>query len=303
MEQRNEIPLQSAEGIAQAHFGELLQGMFIVRGRLVRALITLPCPEFRVTAKFEPTSDRDIRSVPSCREKSIAAIKNIFGERCIAEGGVITLDNNFPSGMMRAGMGSSTADVTAAVIAAYHALGIEPADDVVAREVVKAEDSGDPLYKNRGVLFGHRDGIVFEDFGENIPPMRVVGMNTDTTGEGVDTLKHPPANYRVSELEQFAFLHNEARNAIQTQDPVGIARVATGSATINQRYLRNNEFPHLKRMIKTWKALGVAVSHSGTVGGLLYPPDVDEDLIQTVKRIFANCHSPIEFRTDRMLNS
>src|SRR3989338_916387 len=128
MAPRNETPLQYAEGISPMHSGEILQGSFRDADALYpeRALITLPCPKFQVIAKFTPSSDSCIRIIPEGRVKSATAVANVLRLKGRVGGGQITLETNLPQGMIGAGMGSSTADVTASVIAIYRAQGIEP---------------------------------------------------------------------------------------------------------------------------------------------------------------------------------
>jgi uncharacterized protein involved in propanediol utilization len=151
---------------------------------------------------------------------------------------------------------------------------------VIATLAVQAEAASDAImFEDRAVLFAHRSGVVMEDFGAPMPALEVVGVNTDPTGAGVDTLDTPPAWYSPQELQTFQELVACLRQAMATHDAHLIGQVALVSARINQRHLLKPGFEQLERLVVEVGALGLQVSHSGTIAGLLFDPqDAEKDL-------------------------
>src|SRR5437763_1915013 len=87
-----------------------------------------------------------------------------------------------------------------------------------------------------------RAAAVLEVFGQQLPPMLVLGCDT-APEEKVDTLRLPPAPYDSSEIARFGVLRAALRRAVAKSDVALLGRVATASARINQRYLPK---PHLE---------------------------------------------------------
>ena len=75
----------------------------------------------------------------------------------------------------------------------------------VARIVVEAEAASDNVMFPTPVLFAQREGVVLEDFRRPLPPIEVVGIDTQRDGS-VDTLDFPPAQYTSAEVEVFTAL-------------------------------------------------------------------------------------------------
>jgi uncharacterized protein involved in propanediol utilization len=170
-------------------------------------------------------------------------------------------------------MGSSTADVTAAIraVADYH--GVALSVEQVAQLAVSAECASDSvMIDGRVVLFAHRDGVVLESLGDRLPPMTVVGCDTEPGGGGVDTLALRPAEYDDREIATFQVLRAALRRALATGDVALLAKVSTASARLNQRFLAKPVLEPLIELGTRCGALGVQVAHSGTVAGLIFDP-------------------------------
>lgn len=260
-------------GHAPAHHGELLQGVFPDRtGRNRRALVTLPQPGLGSRAVFHPSHRHwGVVGTPELAKVRRAAARTLreFGARpAAAKGGHIEITSDIPRGI---GMGSSTADVTAAIraVADYHGVALSPAH--VARLAVSAECASDSIMVDgRVVLFAHRDGEVLESLGDRLPPMLVLGCDTDPGGGGVDTIGLPPADYDDRELGVLRVLLAALRRAVATGDVALLARVSTASARLNQRFLPKPALEALVELAAGCGALGVQVAHSGTVAGLIF---------------------------------
>jgi uncharacterized protein involved in propanediol utilization len=137
------------------------------------------------------------------------------------------------------------------------------------------------------VLFAHREGVVLETFGPRLPPMVVVGCDTDP-GTRVDTLALQPADYNDSEIGAFQVLRAGLRRAIATQDVALLGRVATASARINQRFLPKPILEALLDLCARCHGCGVQVAHSGTLAGLILDvllPGVEEAVQQYISEV------------------
>lgn len=265
-------PARIAHGCAIGHNGEILQGVFEQSdGRLIRGLVSLATAVFRSEAVFRPTTHGPLRIEPSWKVKVVRAAELTLahcGSEC---SGVLTIANNM---VPRWGLGSSTSDVVAAVRAVARSLGRSLLPEDIAAIAVRSETACDSvMFGHRAVLFAQRRGIVIEDLGGQLPPVHVIGFNTDPTGWGVDTLKFRPARYTWWEIEAFRPLLGLLRNAVQNGDAHALGQVASASARINQRHLPKPHFDNLEEIAERCGGLGMQVAHSGSVVGILLPAD------------------------------
>jgi uncharacterized protein involved in propanediol utilization len=267
--------LACSTGSALAHHGEILQGAFRDgRGRLRRALVTLPYPERESRATFFPDAARtEILCPPGMTKTQRAAVismEEFVGAYSPRVGGRIEVNSTVPRGI---GMGSSTADVTAAIraIAAYH--GVRPSAADVSRIAVQAESASDPVMIDDGVaLFAQREGIVLETLGRRLPWLTVVGCIAAPDVRGIDTLALEPAAYSDADIGAFAVLLSALRAAVAAGDAAGVGSVATASARINQRFMPNPALEFLLDACRSGGGCGVQVAHSGTVAGVIFDP-------------------------------
>lgn len=268
-------------GHAPAHHGELIQGMFYDgAGQLRRALVTLPDPGRGSRAVFHPSQNHwGIVGTPELikvRRAAILALREFTTHPSPAKGGQIEITSNVPRGI---GMGSSTSDVAATIraVANYH--GVSLSREEVGRLAVLAECASDSvMIDDRVVLFAHRDGVVLETLGHQLPPMIVVGCDT-APGAVVDTLGLQPAEYDDSEVGAFQVLRAALRRAIATDDVALLGRVTTASARINERFLPKPHLDTLLALSERHGGCGIQVAHSGTVAGIIFDarrPEVED---------------------------
>lgn len=270
----NEVHFKVGSSNIHAHHGEIVQGVFENReGGLSRGLLTLPCPLYWTQASFHP--DRigivKVESEDGFYKQKAQQAAQLTLEKIGKQGrgGRLLIRSNIP---LSRGCGSSTADVIATLKAVADAFGKSLNPEEVACLAVKAEKAADSImFGNRAVLFAQREGFVIEDLGGSLPPLEVVGFNTDESG--IDTLSFPPARYNFWEIEKFRVLRGAVRRAIIYQDPRLIGRVASASACINQRFLPKPKFDQFLEIVEQVGALGLQIAHSGTVVGLLFDPN------------------------------
>jgi uncharacterized protein involved in propanediol utilization len=259
-------------GMARAHHGEVMQGVFYSSDGIVEhGLVTLPCPLFGSHARFSPLRAGPLTVDPANRLRARRAARltlDVLGRT--ACGGELRLDSNVP---LCWGCGSSTADVLAAIRATADAFEADLPPEWIARLAVAAETASDSLMYDtaHAVLFAQRRGSTLLDLGGPLPSLLVLGFNTEGQ-HGVDTLGLPPCQYSAWEIEAFRPLLGLLRRAVERQDAALVGRVATASTTIMQRHRPKRGMSHLLALAEEVGACGVQVAHSGTVAGLLFAP-------------------------------
>jgi uncharacterized protein involved in propanediol utilization len=274
----SKIAAESVIGLGRSigHHGEILQGAFLdPTGHTVPGLVTVPCSALETRARFVGLNgsieieDDGRGGSPKTRRAVRLALDalGIPGDR----GGRLQLHSNIER---RLGLGSSTADVVAAIRAVADAHRHTPTADEIARLAVAAEGAADPLMFDcpDGVLFAQRSGWVLEKFARPLPAMALLSIDTDPGGDGIDTISHPVPHYSSRELTSLERLRRELRGALERQDLHSVATVATASAYLNHRYLPKPRFEEIIGIGFRAGAVGIQVAHSGSVVGLMFDP-------------------------------
>jgi uncharacterized protein involved in propanediol utilization len=265
--------LKPGYGIASAHHGELLQGVFAGDdGRLKRVLVSIPCGIFKSEVRFIPNGSEVVEVEPKWKVKSCRAVEltlsSLGKHKC---GGKVQICSSIPVGW---GLGSSTSDVTAAIRATANALNECLSPYKIATLAVRAETACDAaMFGEQMVLFAQREGIVVEDFRSSLPRLEVLGFNTSSDGNGIDTIAFPAARYSWWEIEAFRPMVGLLRRAVYLRSAQLLGQVASASATINQQFLPTPHFHDLKEISAQVGAAGLQVAHTGTIAGLLFDPD------------------------------
>ncbi len=262
-------------GSSPAHHGEVLQGVFEdAGGRLVRALVTLPCGGFGSEACFESgTGDLTVEPVDrsKARRAALRTMRHLGNARGASGecGGRLSVSGGAPVGW---GMGSSTSDVVASIRAVADSSGEELVPEAIARLAAEAEGASDPvMFGDRALLFAHREGRIVEDLGGKLPPLEVVGVCCDSDSSGaVETLDLPGPRYDWQEIAAFATLLRLLRRAVRERSVRLVGEVASASARINQRHLPKPGFERLMEVARRTGAVGLNVAHSGCVAGMLF---------------------------------
>ena len=261
-----------------SHHGEILQGVFYGNtNKLHKGLITLPCPLFHSKAQFFPREDNLLTcSIPS-KWKAIKAVQLIIDKfKCKHKGGHLVLKSNIPISW---GLGSSTCDVVASIYAVAKSYNIELDKYTVAKLAIETEVASDStMFTKEIILFAQRKGVALEEFEGKFPPLLILGFNSDPELNGIDTLSIPEIRYSSSEKEIFNNLLSVFRIALKKQDPKLIGRVSTTSALINQNYLPKPQFNTILAIANNSDSVGIQVSHSGTVMGILF--DATDSLLE-----------------------
>ncbi len=205
-------------------------------------------------------------------EKTLKAVRQTLGRTTPGMISLVevtvTLYSQLPAGK---GCGSSTADITAAALAAAALTGEVPGPDELAALAVSIEPSDGIMYPGV-VAFDHLGGVLLEELGHP-PPMEVIvvdpGGSVDTVAfnrrEGLVDLNraNEPVIRAAWDYISFGFA---------TGCPESIALGATLSARVKQENFPNPVFEPALALAKKCGALGVNVAHSGTVVGVLFDP-------------------------------
>jgi L-threonine kinase len=223
-----------------------------------------------------------------------AARKTLDREGYPGLGAAIEVASSLPIGK---GMGSSTADLSAACYAVAAALDRKLSPEAVAEIALSIEPS-DGTFAPGIILIDHVAGRFQERIGDPFP----LGLLALDFGGAVDTMEF----HRRSDLAELNAANEPAirqalqlvRDGFQRQDPGLIGKGATMSALANQRVLPK---PHLEAVIDyvlARGAYGVNVAHSGTVVGILLPSgrEADEQLIRSLYARFSGVRSHYSLR-------
>jgi uncharacterized protein involved in propanediol utilization len=224
------------------------------------------------SVRYMPTPGLPLQVQPAWKAKALMAARLTLEEIDAPCQGLLEVESGLTPGR---GLGSSTCDVVATIRAVCATFDVRPDAQWIARLAVRAEGAADPvMFDDQMVLFAQRRGEVIEFFEPWMPSFKVLSCDMDPEGAGVDTLSLPPRAYTSAEVEQLEALIDGARRAFRAHDAAAIARVATSSAQLNQRFLPMQLFEGIRDVSARHEALGVQISHSGTIAGVLFDLDV-----------------------------
>jgi L-threonine kinase len=164
-------------------------------------------------------------------------------------------------------MGSSSADVAAAIFAVGLALGTKLTPDLVARIAASVEPTDGIMFPGIA-LMDHREGRILEALGPP-PPVEIIALDFGGT---VDTMEFNSVDRRPvwrsigSEVDRALEL---VKNGLRRGDPESIGEGATISARASQRVIPKPRLPSVLEFAEAVGAVGVNVGHSGTIIGVL----------------------------------
>ena len=259
----------TATASAPGTCGELVQGMTDGRSFLVtcpinqfsRATVTL-----RAGDSGQPEGNvRGIDHLPKTRQAVSKALAKLAGHLGIANlTAEVAVANPIPAGK---GMGSSSADITAAVGAVGIAAGQPFSPESIARIALSVEPT-DGVMLPGVALFDHRCGSIAESLGPP-PPMEVIVIDTGGT---VDTLEYNRID-RTTLWQKIAARTDEAlelvREGIRRADAELVGRGATISARAGHLPEADEWVERAAAFADERGAVGINVAHSGTVVGIL----------------------------------
>ena len=258
----------TASVLAPGTCGELVQGM--IGG--THFLVTCPINQFsratatlRVAGSEEAGIVRGIDHLPKTRQAVSQALVKLAPRLGVAGlTASVAIANPIPAGK---GMGSSSADITAAVSATGRAAGVELSPQTIASIALSVEPTDGVMFPGIA-MFDHRRGKVVDLLGEP-PPMEVIVIDR---GGQVDTLEFNLVD-RTEQWLSVADATDEAlelvREGIRRGDPDLVGRGATISACAGGPDGAGSWVERATDFAAEIGAVGVNVAHSGTVIGIL----------------------------------
>lgn len=254
------VLLGSATVRAPGVCGELAQGM--IEG--INFLVTCPV-DFYSRVKVDIYSDGPGVDAPEDCGKAAAAVRRTLSQLKRSKVRArLTVNNPIPRGK---GMGSSSADLAAAIAATGLALGEELTPHQIAQIALSIEPT-DGVMIPGVALFDHRAGMIRESLGPP-PPMEIVALDLGGT---VDTVRFNMVNH----LERWQAVGQQTmealrllRQGIAEQDPALVGRGASISAEAGQNVLAKPRLAEVQEFAESVGAVGVNVGHSGTIMGVL----------------------------------
>ncbi|MDE2684397.1 MAG: GHMP kinase [Chloroflexota bacterium] len=288
----------TATASAPGTCGELVQGMtggthFLVTcpiNQFSRATVTLRVADLAESVAVV----KGIDHLPKARQAVATALEKLAPHLGIADlTAEVAIANPIPAGK---GMGSSSADITAALGAVGTAAGQPFSPESIARIALSVEPTDGVMFPGIA-LIDHRCGSISESLGAP-PPLEVIVIDTGGT---VDTLEFNRTD-RTALWQEVASRTDEAlelvREGIRKDDPELVGRGATISA-------RAGHLPQMADWVERAAAFadeqgvaGINVAHSGTVVGILL--DARERRSKPVYRraleAFADAESVQHFR-------
>ncbi len=259
----------TATALAPGTCGELVQGM--TGG--IDFLVTCPINQFsRVTVTLRAAAGADpatpvsgIDHLPKTRRAVAATLARLAAGSGLAHlTAQVSAANPIPPGK---GMGSSSADITAAVWATGTAAGVSLPPATIAGIALSVEPTDGVMFPGVA-LFDHRRGRIAESLGPP-PPLEVIVIDR---GGQVDTLDFNRTD-RTAQWQKIAASTDAAlelvREGIRRADAGLVGRGATISARAGHPPDAGPWVARASSLAEEIGAAGVNVAHSGTVVGIL----------------------------------
>ena len=269
--------------------GELAQGVL----ENMHFLVTCPV-DFYSRVRVDLYDDGPGVEAPEDCEKSAAAVRRALAHLKRAKvRAKIHVQNPIPRSK---GMGSSSADLSAAIAATGLALGEELTPEAIAQIALSIEPT-DGVMMPGVALFDHRAGLIRESLGPP-PPMEIVAVDLGGT---VDTMEFNLVNRtRIwqSLHEQTSEALNLIRRGIVEQSPALVGKGATISAQAGQQVSAKPRLGEVVKFAGSVGAVGVNIGHSGTIMGVLLDARERRGLstFHQAKRAFPDAEAVYHFR-------
>lgn len=253
-------PVRTGTASACASCGELVQGV-LPDGREFQ--VTLPIDLFssaRVVAIEGPEWVVEVE--PRDRHKAAAAAEATARQlESPPMHLTVTIDSTIPVG---AGLGSSTADVVATVLATASALTATLTPDEVGRIAGAIEPSDGTMHA--GMCVTDRRGGLIETWPW-APSFHLVVLVPEGRSVATEAVVLDGHRERAGSYEQIL---DDLRAAARRRDPLQFVKAAMSSAAMNQDVLANPLLARAPDLCRRTGAAGWNIAHTGTALGLLF---------------------------------
>lgn len=240
----------------------------LVEGTLEGKPFLITCPiDLGSTVEVYPDGEKNIPETLTKTAWALDLVKKRL-DLPVATLGFVR-ESRLPPGK---GMGSSTSDIAAAILAAARLFAREITEDEIADLALSIEPSDGTMFPGV-VLFDHRGGQWRERLGDP-PPFNILILDPGGVVDTLDFNRQEKLDYYNHKKEpRVKMALGLVQEGLKEQDPEKVARGATESSLANQELLPKPDLTRVLGWAKEVGALGVNVAHSGTVMGLLLPPE------------------------------
>ena len=255
-----EAPIGAATVRAPGVCGELVQGM------LGDSYFLVTCPvDFFARVRVELYRGvSGVAAPPDCAKTAAAVAHTLAYLERADLGARVSVSNPIPRGK---GLGSSSADLSAAIAATGLALGVELTPARIGRLALQVEPTDGVMFPGIA-LFDHRAGTLVEELGPPLP-LEIVALDF---GGSVDTLDFN----RVDRRAQWQAVQPQTdaalalvREGLARRDARLLGQGASRSAQAGQQVSFKPRLPDVARFAESTGAVGVNVAHSGAIIGVL----------------------------------
>ncbi|WP_301859605.1 GHMP kinase [uncultured Megasphaera sp.] len=171
------------------------------------------------------------------------------------------------------GMASSSADIGAVAVAAAAALGKVLTEEEVAR-IASSIEATDGVFCRGVVALNYGTGQILRRYG-SLPSLKIAVFDT---GGQINTAQF---HRQYDGAAKRAAAESSAPLSMlvppYTAERIGAA--ATCSSRLHQQVLPKEGLETILAVLPQLGSVGINVAHSGTVAGLLFPPDCTEDYL------------------------
>ncbi|MGM0436900.1 MAG: hypothetical protein ACQEQD_01375 [Bacillota bacterium] len=243
--------------------GELFQGK-IGEDNL---LISCPIDKYNGVTAFHTNKFTGVRSNKDY-PKSLSAVKKFLEKSNINK---IGLKLEFQSELLRSkGMGSSTADITAALSAIMILLDNKINWKILKEILISIEPTDSTPWPGLS-LFDYRNGKILQPYGS--PPSLDIlifsekgKINTVQFNQNLDLLKIKNSSQESKLIESLKLI----KKGIQEKNPAKLGKASIISAKLHQKIYYRSYLDNLISLIEKYTGVyGLNIAHSGTVFGIL----------------------------------
>ncbi len=182
------------------------------------------------------------------------------------------------------GMGSSTADIGAAIGAALNFIGEEMTCDEIA-EIAASIEPTDSVFMEENVIFNPVKGKVKEKLGY-VDNMKALLLEPNKYLNTVDLRKN--RMYREAKMKNREIIENAfkmLKKGFTENDRNMIGRACTASSLANENICKKEYLKEIIDVSDKFGGFGVNVAHSGTIVGILLDKDFDcTEIISELKK-------------------
>ena len=260
---RQEPSLESNGAVGKAHgtFGELLQGS--LPGENGHFLVTLPINRFSYATFFKNDRAGAVMVKPGHKTKSRDLALSVLEAIAPEVGGELLIRGDLEEGK---GLSSSSADLVATARAIAASIGKEVDLNVLLTCMGRLEPSDGVMF-DTCIVFHHRRVIPGQVLGPP-PSVRIYAIDEGGT---VDTVHYNKelTSYVPSEEREYTELLDRLASAFRDRNLRRLGSVCTRGAYLNQKRNPKKLLDRVHRISEESGALGVVVTHSGTVLGIM----------------------------------